>query len=274
MTTGTDRDAVVLPNILRYAAVIQLFSTKVRLVIQDLRYAFRILAKSPGFTFVAVLTLALGIAANSTIFTWISSTLLNPIPGVAHTSSLVTINRGEQSDHPSPPFSYPDLRDLQERTRTFSGLLGYHDDYMSLTGAGKPERIYGALTTANYFDVLGLRPILGRGFLPEEERLRTGAAVVLISYGIWQNHFAEDPFVVGKTIQINRHPYTIIGVTPRDFQGCKTGLRTDVWIPLTMDQLVWGPNRPEERFSFWLNVIGRWRMQTAKFWLCIRCTRI
>ncbi len=217
------------------------------------------LAKTPGFTLVAVLTLALGIAANSTIFSWISSTLLNPIPGVPHTGHLVTVNRGERSDHPSPPFSYLDLRDLQDRSRSFSGLLGYHDDYMSLTGAGKPERIYGALTTANYFDVLGLRPIIGRGFLPEEERLRTGAAVALISYSVWENHFARDPLVVGKTLQINRHPYTIIGVTPREFQGCKTGLRTDIWIPLTMDRPVWGSNRPEDRSNFWLNVLGRVR---------------
>ena len=228
-------------------------------MIHDIRYAFRMLAKTPGFTLVAVLTLALGIAANSTIFSWISSTLLNPIPGVPHTSDLVTVNRGERSDHPSPPFSYLDLRDLQDRSRSFSGLLGYHDDYMSLTGAGKPERIYGALTTANYFDVLGLRPIIGRGFLPEEERLRTGAAVALISYSVWENHFARDPLVVGKTLQINRHPYTIIGVTPREFQGCKTGLRTDIWIPLTMDRPVWGSNRPEDRSNFWLNVLGRLR---------------
>src|SRR5271165_2879231 len=217
------------------------------------------LAKTPGFTLVAVLTLALGIAANSTIFSWISSTLLNPIPGVPHTSDLVTLTRGEPTVHPSPPFSYLDLRDLQDRSRSFSGLLGYHDDYMSLTGAGKPERIYGALTTANYFDVLGLRPIIGRGFLPEEERLRTGAAVALISYSVWENHFARDPLVVGKTLQINRHPYTIIGVTPREFQGCKTGLRTDIWIPLTMDRPVWGSNRPEDRSNFWLNVLGRLR---------------
>ncbi len=228
-------------------------------MIHDIRYALRMLAKTPGFTLVAVLTLALGIAANSTIFSWISSTLLNPIPGVQYTGDLVTVNRGERSDHPSPPFSYLDLRDLQDRSRSFSGLLGYHDDYMSLTGAGKPERIYGALTTANYFEVLGLRPIIGRGFLPEEERLRTGAAVALISYSVWENHFARDPMVVGKTLQINRHPYTIIGVTPREFQGCKTGLRTDIWIPLTMDRPVWGSNRPEDRSNFWLNVLGRLR---------------
>ena len=228
-------------------------------MIHDFRYALRMLTKSPGFTVVVVLTLALGIGANSTIFSWISSTLLNPIPGVTHTANLVTVMRGEPTDHPSPPFSYPDFRDLRDRSRSFTGLLGYHDDFMSLTGAGKPERIYGALTSINYFDVLGLRPIIGRGFLPDEEQQRTGATVAVISYSVWQNHFGLDPSVVGKTIQINRHSYTIIGVTPREFRGCKTGLRTDIWIPLTMDQAVWGSNRPDDRGTFWLNVLGKLR---------------
>jgi len=215
--------------------------------------------KSPGFTVVVVLTLALGIGANSTIFSWISATLLNPIPGVTHTANLVTVMRGERSDHPTPPFSYPDFRDLRDGSRSFSGLLGYHDDYMSLTGAGKPERLYGALTSTNYFDVLGLRMIVGRGFMPEEEQQRAGATVAVISYSVWQSHFALDRLVVGKTIQINRHSYTIIGVTPREFRGCKTGLRTDIWIPLTMDQAVWGSNRPDYRGTFWLNVLGKLR---------------
>ena len=215
--------------------------------------------KSPGFTVVVVLTLALGIGANSTIFSWISATLLNPIPGVTHTANLVTVMRGERSDHPTPPFSYPDFRDLRDGSRSFSGLLGYHDDYMSLTGAGKPERLYGALTSTNYFDVLGLRMIVGRGFMPEEEQQRAGATVAVISYSVWQSHFALDRLVVGKTIQINRHSYTIIGVTPREFRGCKTGLRTDIWIPLTMDQAVWGSNRPDDRGTFWLNVLGKLR---------------
>jgi len=228
-------------------------------VIQDFRYALRMLAKSPSFTVVAVLTLALGIGANSTILSWITATLLNPVPGATRTSELVTVMRGEQTDHPSPPFSLPDLRDISDRTRAFSGLLGYHDDYMSLTSIAKPERIYGALTTANYFDVLGVHPLLGRAFLPEEERQRNAAAVVVLSYTVWQNHFASDPQVLGKTIQLNRHPYTIIGVAPRGFRGCKTGLRTDLWIPLTMDREVWGSDRPDDRGSFWLNVLGRLR---------------
>jgi len=225
----------------------------------DLRFAARMLRKNPGFTTVAVLTLALGIAANTTVLSWISATLLNPIPGVAHTSDLVTVMRGDRTDHPTPPFSYPDLRDLSERTHTFSGLLGYHDDYMSLTGVAKPERIYGALTTANYFDVLGVHPILGRAFLPDEGTLRAGAAVIVIGYAVWQNHFTGDPHIVGKTIQINRHPYTVVGVAPRGFTGCAPGLRAELWIPVSMDREVWGFNRPDYRGIFWLNVLGKLR---------------
>jgi len=231
---------------------------------QDLRFAARMLRKNPSFTIVAVLTLALGIAANTTVLSWISATLLNPIPGVAHTSDLVTVARGDHSDHPTPPFSYPDLRDLSERTQTFSGLLGYHDDYMSLTGVAKPERIYGALTTANYFGLLGVHPILGRAFLPEEGTPPGGAPVVVIGYSVWQNHFAGDPKIVGKTIQINRHPYTVVGVAPRDFTGCAPGLRAELWIPVSMDRDVWGFNRPAYRRTFWLNVLGKLRPGVTK----------
>ncbi len=227
-------------------------------MIHDVRYALRILAKSPGFAVVAVMTLALGIAANSTIFSWISSTLLNPIPGLSHTANLVTVMRGERSDHPTPPFSYPDYRDLRERSQSLAGLLAYHHDFVSLTGTGKPERIYATLTSANYFDVLGVPLVLGRGFVPAEEQ-RGGAAVAVISYALWQTHFGKDQSVIGKTIQINDHPYTIIGVTPQEFHGCMTGLRADVWIPLMMDQAVWGPNRPADRSDFWLNVLGKLR---------------
>lgn len=224
---------------------------------QDLRFGFRVLAKNPGLPMLAVITLALGIAANSTIFSWINSTLLNPIPGVSDTGDLVTVMRGERSEHPTPPFSYLDYRDLRDNNRSFVGLLGYHDDYVSLTGTGRPERIYGALTSGNYFDVLGVRPILGRGFLPGEEGKSEDAAVAVISYGLWQSHFGGDASVIGKMVQINRHPYTIIGVAPPAFEGCKTGLRADVWIPLVMDRFVWGSDRPADRGTSWLNVLGK-----------------
>ena len=230
-------------------------------MIRDARYALRILAKSPGFALVAVMTLALGIAANSTIFSWISSTLLNPIPGLSHTANFVSVMRGEAAPErvPTPPFSYLDYQDLRDRSHSLAGLLAYHHDFVSLTGVGKPERIYATLTSANYFDVLGVPLVLGRGFVAAEEQRGAGAAVAVINYGLWQTHFGKDPLIIGKTIQINRHPYTIIGVTSREFHGCMSGLRTDVWIPLTMDQPVWGSNRPDDRGTFWLNVLGKLR---------------
>ncbi|MFZ0430321.1 MAG: ABC transporter permease [Acidobacteriota bacterium] len=228
-------------------------------LLQDFRYGLRMLLKRPGFTAVAVGTLALGIGATSTIFSWIDSTLLNPIPGLSDTGNLVTVMRGTISEHPTPPFSFPDYVDLRTRNQAFSGLLAYHDDFMSLTGRQKPERIYGALTSANYFAVLGVEPALGRGFQPQDEAKPGGAPIVVISYALWQNHFASDPAAIGRTLEINRHGYTIIGVAPRRFQGCKTGLRTDVWIPLVMEREVWGSNNLEERGTFWLNVLGSLR---------------
>jgi len=228
-------------------------------LIQDSRYGFRMLASKPGLPALAVLTLALGIAANSTIFSWINSTLLNPIPGVARTSNLVTVMRGVRSEHPTPPFSYLDYRDLRGNNRSFSGLLAYHHDYASLTGSGKPERIYAVLTSANYFDVLGIRPILGRGFVPEEERPVEGsAAVAVISYDLWQSHFGGDRSIIDRRIEINRYPYTVVGIAPPGFQGCMTGLRGDVWIPLVMARQVWGfGGTLDDRSDFWLNVLGR-----------------
>lgn len=224
---------------------------------QDIRYSLRQLRRSPGFTAVAVTTLALGICANTTIFSWISSTLLNPIPGVAHTSDMVTVGRGERSEHPTPPFSFLDYKDLRDNNRSFAGLLAWHHDYVSLTGVGKPERIYGALTSANYFDVVGVHPVLGRGFQPSDEESREGGAVAVLSYALWESHFGSDRMIVGKTIQVNRHSYEVIGVAAPEFQGCMPGIRTDIWIPLRMDRAVWGSNRPDNRGVFWLNVLGK-----------------
>ena len=209
---------------------------------------------------VAVLTLALGIGANSTIFSWINSTLLNPLPGVSRASDLVSLTRGVR-ENPNPPFSYADYMDLRERNRSFSGFLGYHiGDSLALTGSGKPERLLGMLVSTNYFDVLGVRPILGRGFLPAEEQKPEGAPVVVISYGLWQTHFGRDSSVIGRTIDINQHPFTIVGVTPAVFQGSMTGLSPDLWIPLVMDPVVSaGWRRLYQRETSWLNVYGRLR---------------
>jgi predicted permease len=210
------------------------------------------LAKNRVFAAVAVLTLALGIAANTTILSWINATLLDPIPGVVRTSDLVTVMRGERSEHPTPPFSYPDYVDLRENTRSFSGILAYHDEFFSLTGRPRPERLYGALISANYFEVLGVRPILGTGFIPAEEEKPGSTPSAIISHAVWQSHFGADPGIIGKGIQLNRQLCTIVGVAPPDFQGCKTGLRTDLWVPL-----VYRGKQAQERGSSWLNVLGR-----------------
>lgn len=223
----------------------------------DLRYALRQLRKNPGFTTLAVGTLALGITANITIFSWINSTMLNPIPGIAHTGNLITIMHGERTEHPTPPFSYLDYAELRDNARSFSGLLAYHHDYVAITGSGTPERIYGTLASSNYFETLGVRPLLGRSLLSTLPTERAGAAEAVIAYDLWQKRYGGDPAIIGKTIQINLHPYTIVGVAPRGFQGCATGLRSDIWMPLGTDKQVWGSNRPNERETLWLNVLGK-----------------
>ena len=228
----------------------------VRSLFQEFRFAVRQLLHHIGFTLVAIFTLALAIAANSTIFSWISSTLLDPIPGASATSRMVTVARGPRSEHPSPPFSYPDYVDLRDHTQPLSGLLAWHNDYMSLTGVGKPERIYGALVSANYFDVLGVSPRLGRFLLTDRAAEAAGQPEVVINYDLWRNHFGADPSILGRTIQINLHPYTVVGVAPKGFHGCTTGLRDDVWIPLGMAQPVWGFNFVHDRGVSWLNALG------------------
>jgi predicted permease len=226
-------------------------------LLQDLRYSFRVLRKSPSFAAIAVLTLALGIGANSTIFSWINSTLLNPIPGVRHTSDFVVMTEGGTARSPIP-FSYLDYMDLRNRTRSFSGLIAYDINPMNLTGTGKPERVWGTLASANYFDVLGIHPILGRGFLPVEDQKPGGAPVVVISYRLWQIRFGGDPSVIGRTLRIDQHPFTIIGVAPAVFQGTQTGMRTELWVPLMMQQqIVSGTDRLPLRSETWLMLLGQ-----------------
>ncbi|HVN81931.1 MAG TPA: ABC transporter permease [Terriglobia bacterium] len=224
---------------------------------KDIRYGWRMLAKTPGFTLLAVITLAVGIAANSTIFSWISSTLLDPIPGASDTPNLVSIMRGDWTENPVPPFSYQDYKDLRDSTHSLTGLLGYHDFAMALTGNTKPERVWGVMASVNYFDVLGVQPILGRGFRPEEDQKPGGSPVVVISYQLWQNRFGADPALVGKSIEINSHLYNVIGIAPPDFRGCKIGLHSDLWIPLMMDPTITGWERIKYRDTYWLQLIGK-----------------
>ena len=219
----------------------------------DLRFAVRTLRRNPGFALLAILTLALGIGANSTIFSWVNSTLLNPIPGATRTNQLLSVEKGDEDD-----FSYLDYRDLREENRSFPGLGASKMVALDLTGSGMPERIFGQLVSANFFDVLGVRPSLGRNFLPTEDQNPAGSPVAVISYRLWETLFAGSPSVIGKTLSLNLHPFTIVGVTNRLFQGSETGLQSDVWIPLTMaPQLMTDPGRMQSRSDGWLELTGR-----------------
>ena len=231
---------------------------------QDLRYGLRVLLKSPGFTIVAILTLALGIGANSTIFSWINSTVLNPIPGLKDTSQFAELAAGLESD--PNPISYPDYVDLRDQNRSLAGLVVYSLWPMDLTGNARPERVWGEFASANYFDTLGVRPFLGRTFLPMEGTRPRGAPVVVISYRLWQTHFGGNRSIIDKTVQINKRPYTVVGVTPPIFQGTQTGVRADLWIPVVMiQQFVSGnENLLQDRSQGWMMSIGRLKPGVAR----------
>jgi putative ABC transport system permease protein len=224
-------------------------------LLDDVRYALRQLRKSPGFTLTAVLMLALGISPNSTILSWINGTMLHPIPAARETASLVSVMRGRWSITPPPPFSYLDYRDLRDRNHTLSGMLAYHHDWLTLTGGATPERIYVANVSDNYFDVLGIKPALGRFFLSGEEAREGGIPYVVLSYSLWQTRFAGDPTIVGKSIELARHPVTVIGIAPAGFIAAMPGVQQDAWLPL--DPL--GTDRPRltNRGENYLNVLGR-----------------
>ncbi len=226
-------------------------------LLQDCKYGFRVLRKSPGFTAIAILTLALGIGANTTIFSWINSTLLNPVPGLSRPSEVVSLTLSKPGENPFP-FTYPDLEAMRNGQQSFTGIAACNFAQVSLKGKSKPERIWGMVVSANYFDVLGVRPIIGRSFLPEEDKKPGGAPVAVISYRLWQTHFAANPDIVGQTIEINEHPYTIVGVTPAAFQGSQTGVRNEIWLPIMMEaQLNPLGDLLHDHHQFWLLMFGR-----------------
>src|SRR5215472_11034719 len=215
------------------------------------------IAKAPGYAAIAIWTLALGIGANTTIFSWINSTLLNPIPGLVTPHEVVSLSLSRSGENPFP-FTYPDLEAMRDGQQSFTGITACNATPMSLTGKGKPERVWGMLTSANYFDVLGVRPILGRGFLPAEDEKPGGAPVAVISYRLWQTHFGADPNIVGQTTEINQHTYTIVGVTPAAFQGSQTGVRTEIWVPIVMEgQFNSQGDMLHDHHQFWLLAFGR-----------------
>jgi predicted permease len=203
--------------------------------------------------------LALGICANSTVFSWIDGTMLHPIPGARDTGNLVTVMRGTWNTSPSPPLSWPDYRDLRAMNSSFTGILAYHHDWLTLTGGDNPQRIYVTNTSANYFDLLGIKPFKGRFFLPDEEARMGGVPYIVLSYSLWQQRFASDPDIVGKPVEVAQHRFTVIGVASPGFNGCMTGIHTDAWMPLAANTDPGSNDYILGRGHTWLNVVGRLR---------------
>jgi len=206
----------------------------VRTLAQDLRFGLRMSLKSPGFTLVAVLTLAVGIAASTTVFSWIDTVLLRPIPGVANGHELLSF----ESLTPNGDFmtsSYPDYQDHRDHLKLLSGLTMTKPDALSIGEEDHAERIWGELVTGNYFAVLGVKSALGRFFSAEEYGDKQGGyPVAVISYSLWKRRFRADPGAIGSTMRVNRQQLTIIGVAPPEFRGTMPGLAFETWVPLVM----------------------------------------
>ena len=224
-------------------------------LLRDLRFALRMLAKSPGLTFVAVLTLAVGLGANATVFSWIQGMVLEPLPGVPDQGRVVMLT-GQSRGGDQRSFSVPDLRDLIASDLPVS-VLGFDLRAVSLTGGDRPERAWASLVSGNFFEVLGVRAAVGRTFQPEEDRTPGTHPVAVLAHAFWQVRFHGDPGIVGRTIEINRHPYTVVGVAAPGFQGSATGLRMDLWIPLAMQEQISPGSRLDQRGSHWLEALGR-----------------
>jgi len=201
----------------------------------DLRFSLRVLVCNPKFSLIAMFTLALGIASNSTVFSWVDGLLLHPYPGVHDTNGLALIETRTLSGEHLVATSYLDYRDYRENLELASAVAIGRFTPVSIGTQGSADRAWAELVSANYFDVLKVKPILGRSFLPEEGADKPGAfPLAVISYRLWQKRFDGDRNVLGKSIRLNRHELTIIGVAPPDFRGTTGGFVYDVWIPITM----------------------------------------
>jgi len=219
-------------------------------LLQDVRYGARMLARSKGFSLIAVLSIALGIGVNTTIFSFVNAALLRPLP-VPRPQQLVRLWDGQSS-------SYPDYAAYRDDTKVFAGLAAYAPRPMSLTVGAETERIWGEIVTGNYFDVLSTPPVQGRGFLPEEDRTAGTHPVVVISDGLWKRRFNSDTAVIGKTILLSNQSFTIIGITAENFAGATVATPPDIWVPMMSEPLVQpGSVSLTSPDDGWLSVLGR-----------------
>ena len=217
-------------------------------ILHDLRYGVRMLASRPWFSLVAIAILGLGIGGTTTVFSWIDSLLLRPLPGVVDVSHLYAVETttsgggiNQSADRGYIQTSYPDFRDYRDHTTLLAGIAVAHPDAFTLGEDESSQRVWGEQVSGNYFSVLGVSPVLGRGFLPSEVGDTPGGSpVVVISERLWRSRFHADPGVIGRTLRVNRHVLTIIGVVPAEFRGIWAGLSFDLWTPLMLSPQLLG----------------------------------
>jgi predicted permease len=228
--------------------------------LQDLHYGFRLLRRTPLFTITAALSLAIGIGANTTIFSIASSLLLKPLPGLSDPSRLVDVGR-TQDGTGFDNSSYPNYRDYRERQKSLTDVYAFRlePQPLSLATGGDALRIYGAVVSANYFTILGVHPVYGRLLQDSDDAPERSHSVIVLSYDLWNRTFAGDPAIVGKAISVNGHAFMVVGIAPAGFQGT-TLLKPDAWTPIagtaeTMPRL--GANLVKQRAGVWLVMGGR-----------------
>ncbi len=231
-------------------------------LLQDFRYGLRMLRKSPAFTAVALITLGLGIGANTAIFSIVNAVLLKPLP-FPEPEKLLYMTSASERNGVVQNFasSYPDFLDWRATAKSFSGMASYHQDNFTLTGSEQPLHVAGVTVAGNFFSILGTKPLLGRGFTLEEEK--PGARVVVLSHDLWQSAFHGDRNIVGRSITLDKQSYTVVGVMPAGFSFPLDAEPPKLWRTLAIDSETKDPKNqpaatsPEQRGSHFLQVVGR-----------------
>ena len=220
-------------------------------MLTDLKYAWRRLLKSPSFAITAILTLALGIGANAVVFSVLNALVLHTL-NVPDAKSFYSIEERGQSLN-----SYPDYQDLRDRNRSFDGVLALNFAAAGLDTGGEPSQIWLYEASGNYFDTLGIKPYLGRFFHRSDEHGPNSSPYIVLSYAYWRNHFRGDPAVVGRTVQLNKHPFIVLGVAAPEFRGTETFFSPALWVPLVQQEQIEGFNGLNQRTARSLWLIGR-----------------
>ena len=226
--------------------------------LQDVGFGLRMLRRSPGFSLLAILCLTLGIGANAAVFSWIEGILFRPYPAVAHQERLVAIGGTTRDEPRGAPLSWPDFQDLQRSCTLCETLFVSKITGTTLSIGDRAERTTGSIVSANYFDAIGVPPMLGRGFLPGEDQGQSAHPVAVISYQLWQGRFRGDPQIVGKTQRLNGVMHTIVGVAPEGFYGTFVGWGMNFWVPASMEDIFEsGGYKLEDRGARWIEAYAR-----------------